>query len=139
MTSHTNHALDQLLRHIAKFEPDFIRLGAMSRDRETIMPRTLFELRLARTFRDPQGCLRTPAMKEMRLLTKQMIRLLESFTLGNTMVKPETLEKHGILSVEQVESLVKGAKSWFNADTAEHGEFDCWLGDEKMEARYVPL
>lgn len=41
----TNHALDQLLRHIARFEPDFVRLGGRSSD-PNIKKRTLFQLRL---------------------------------------------------------------------------------------------
>lgn len=37
----TNHALDQLLRHIAEFEPSFIRLGGQTKDQDKIKKRTV--------------------------------------------------------------------------------------------------
>ena len=48
ITAQTNHAVDQILRHIAKFEPNFIRLGGQTTDLETIKPRTLYELKASR-------------------------------------------------------------------------------------------
>ncbi|TIA08384.1 P-loop containing nucleoside triphosphate hydrolase protein [Aureobasidium pullulans] len=40
----TNHALDQLLRHVAEFEPSFIRLGGRSADTGVVKKRTLFNV-----------------------------------------------------------------------------------------------
>jgi hypothetical protein len=38
VAGHTNHVIDQLLRHIAIFEPDFMRLGGQTTDKEKICP-----------------------------------------------------------------------------------------------------
>jgi helicase required for RNAi-mediated heterochromatin assembly 1 len=54
VTCQTNHALDQLLRHIAQFEPNFVRLGGRSKDQDVIRKRTLFEVRQA-TSKPPVG------------------------------------------------------------------------------------
>lgn len=37
----TNHALDQILRHIAEFEPNFVRLGGQTKDQDVIKKRTV--------------------------------------------------------------------------------------------------
>ena len=41
VTCQTNHALDQLLRHVAQFEANFVRLGGRSKDQDVIQKRTL--------------------------------------------------------------------------------------------------
>ena len=46
VAAHTNHALDQLLRHVMNFEDKFIRLGGFTTDTENIKPRTLHEVKL---------------------------------------------------------------------------------------------
>lgn len=40
----TNHALDQLLRHVASFEENFIRLGGRSKDTGIVKQRTLYNV-----------------------------------------------------------------------------------------------
>lgn len=40
----TNHALDQLLRHIAAFEDNFVRLGGRSKDQDVVKERTLYNV-----------------------------------------------------------------------------------------------
>lgn len=70
ISAHTNHALDQLLRHIAKFEPEFVRLGAWTKDMEVIKPRTLFEIKDAVRHSNPIGGLRNPALTRMKQLAK---------------------------------------------------------------------
>lgn len=41
VTCQTNHALDQLLRHVAEFEPGFLRLGGQTKDQDKIKKRTV--------------------------------------------------------------------------------------------------
>ena len=65
ISAHTNHALDQLLRHVAKFEPEFIRLGAWTKDTVVIKPRTLFEIKSAVKYNHPRGGLRKPALARL--------------------------------------------------------------------------
>lgn len=46
VAAQTNHALDQLLTHIAAFEEKFVRLGSRcDKKNSTILARTLYELR----------------------------------------------------------------------------------------------
>ena len=47
VASHTNHALDQLLRYVKQFDEEFIRLGAFTTDKENIKPRTMYEVKQA--------------------------------------------------------------------------------------------
>ena len=41
VTCQTNHALDQLLRHVAEFETNFVRLGGQTKDQDKIKKRTV--------------------------------------------------------------------------------------------------
>ena len=45
ITAQTNHAVDQLLRHVNEFEPLFVRLGGRTKDSLVVFPRTLQALR----------------------------------------------------------------------------------------------
>ena len=49
----TNHALDQLLRHVAKFEERFIRLGGRSKDTGIVKERTLFAVSFTELLAQP--------------------------------------------------------------------------------------
>ncbi|KAG8525871.1 uncharacterized protein KY384_000631 [Bacidia gigantensis] len=135
VSSHTNHALDQLLRHIAEFEPEFVRIGGMSTDLEVVRPRTLYEIKQAVNFQDPKGCLRAPALKELRQLTKEMKSLLSSLMAGDKLPSAESFEQHGVISAKQRESLVKGAQQWFDCDSNAQDVLDYWLGDQKIETK----
>jgi helicase required for RNAi-mediated heterochromatin assembly 1 len=49
VAAQTNHALDQLLNHILRFEPNILRLGGRSnKANKAILERTLFNLRLSK-------------------------------------------------------------------------------------------
>ena len=138
ISAHTNHALDQLLRHVAKFEPDFIRLGAWTKDIEVIKPRTLFELKGAVRHSNPLGGLRNPALARLKQLTKEMTILLAPITQGKEMLNSRLYEQYDVISYAQYDSLVKGAKEWVRAepDDESAGDIAAWLGDERIEAKY---
>ena len=138
ISAHTNHALDQLLRHVAKFEPDFIRLGAWTKDVEVIKPRTLFEIKAAVRQNNPSGGLRTPALARLRQLTKEMTILLAPITQGKEMLNSKLYEQYNVISYVQHDSLVKGAKEWVRAEPNDEslGDIAAWLGDERIEAKY---
>ena len=138
ISAHTNHALDQLLRHVAKFEPDFIRLGAWTKDIEVIKPRTLFEIKDAVRHSAPMGGLRNPALARLKQLTKEMTILLAPFTQGKEMLTSKLYEQYDVISYEQYDSLVKGAKEWIRAEAEDDlsGDIAVWLGDERVEAKY---
>ena len=134
VAAHTNHAVDQLLRHIAQFEPNFIRLGGMSSDAE-IKKRTLYEVKQSEKIDNPPGSLRGRALKELRRLTKEMMAILSPLTSGKDLLSASTFEDYGFISSEQRQSLVKGAKEWFSADISADDVLATWLGDDKLEAK----
>ena len=138
ISAHTNHALDQLLRHVAKFEPDFIRLGAWTKDIEVIKPRTLFEIKDAVRHSNPLGGLRNPALARLRQLIKEMTILLAPITQGKEMLNSKLYEQYNVISYVQYDSLVKGAKEWVRAEPNDEsvGDIATWLGDERIEAKY---
>lgn len=110
VTAQTNHALDQLLRHIAIFEPNFVRLGGRSADQLIIKPRTLFEIkrRSPPSSSGPSG----GARRSRRELTKQMVKLLEPLEDGKEPLTAEFFHKYGLLTEAQVKSLVDHKQNW---------------------------
>lgn len=138
ISAHTNHALDQLLRHIAMFEPGFIRLGSWTKDMEVIKPRTLFEIKDTIKHSAPIGGLRGPALTKLRQLSKEMTILLAPLTQGKRPLASRLFEKYNIISYNQYDSLVTGAKDWIRAGTEDDsaGDIEIWLGDERIEAKF---
>lgn len=135
ITCQTNHALDQLLRHIAKLEPEsFVRLGGRSKDRDVIKKRTLYEVRNSQSDNPLPGSLAPSAKKKMRDLEKEIASLLAP-------LKPDTKStldhrmfvKLGLLTNDQADSLEAGASQWVQAEqsdpnTAARSPFTVWLG-----------
>ncbi|KAF2469321.1 uncharacterized protein BDR25DRAFT_343720 [Lindgomyces ingoldianus] len=105
VTCQTNHALDQLLRHAAEFEPNFVRLGGRSKDTDKVKRRTLFEVRS--NFSQPKNHtgLKSIAMKMIRELTKRMQMLLAPLESNKPPLDHRLLEKLGLITNEQAESL----------------------------------
>ncbi|CAD6587978.1 MAG: hypothetical protein ASARMPRED_003367 [Alectoria sarmentosa] len=138
ISAHTNHALDQLLRHVAKFEPEFVRLGAWTKDTEVIKPRTLFEIKDAVRRSNPIGGLRNPALARLKQLAKGMTLLLAPLTQGKELLNSRPFEQYNVITYEQYDSLVKGAKEWIRAGDDDDllGDIAIWLGDERVEAKY---
>lgn len=138
ISAHTNHALDQLLRQIAKFEPEFVRLGSWTKDTEVIKPRTLFEIKDAVKHSNPTGGLRRPALARLKQLAKEMTILLAPLTQGKELLNSKPFEQYNVISYDQYDSLVKGAKEWIRAGVEDDplGDVAIWLGDERIEAKY---
>lgn len=137
IAAHTNHALDQLLRHVAKFEPEFIRLGAWTKDIEVIKPRTLFEIKDAVKRSNPIGGLRNPALARLKQLAKEMTLLLAPLTQGKKLLNAKPFEQYNIISYDQYNSLIMGDKEWIRAEDDPLGDIIAvWLGDERIETKY---
>lgn len=129
VTCQTNHALDQLLRHVAPFEPMFIRLGGRSKDQDVVKKRTLYEVR--QNFSNPliaRG-LKGPAMKIQRDLTKTMQMILAPFEANQERpLDHKFLQELKLLTEEQANSLeFVGAQ--------DHSFMEVWLGTSMMDAR----
>lgn len=134
VTCQTNHALDQLLRHITKFEENFVRLGGRSKDKGVIKKRTLFEVRSSESNNPPPGGVgRGPRIK-MKQLEKDIESILEPLKESvKGLIDHRDLEKMGLLSSKQVESLVNGASQWTqatlsNPNEAARSPLSVWLG-----------
>ncbi|EFR00980.1 helicase [Nannizzia gypsea CBS 118893] len=129
IAAQTNHALDQLLRHISKFEQSYVRLGGRSTDSE-IRTRTVFELRKKNNLPPIIGGCLAPARKELRDLTDQIIELLSPFRTENSHspLQPSLFLNLGLISIAQHDSLIKGAAGWVRAGD-QTDPMSVWLGD----------
>ncbi|KAM5448740.1 putative RNA helicase [Microsporum audouinii] len=129
IAAQTNHALDQLLRHISRFEQRYVRLGGRSADPD-IRTRTVFELRKKNNFPSAIGGSLGPARKELRELTDQVVELLSPFRTehSHSPLQPSLFLNLGIISITQHNSLIKGATGWVRAGDRTD-PMSVWLGD----------
>ena len=132
VSAHTNHALDQILRHIAVFEPDFIRLGGMTLDEVIVKPRTLFEVRKATRlegFRPPIG------LQKAKTLTKRMCDLLKPLTDDEEPLPGALFAGFDIITATQNQSITKGAEQWHCLSDANFpsGDMATWLSPKNIE------
>lgn len=133
ISAQTNHALDQLLGHVARFEPNYIRLGGRSTNPE-VKKRALFEIRQKERIRPIPGGL---FGKSSSLLTKQskaMSAILEPLTnpgldpfSTDQVSGPETLQRLGVLNAQQAKSLEDGASQWVSTTVSTGGPLQLWL------------
>ncbi|KAF2084904.1 hypothetical protein K490DRAFT_47949, partial [Saccharata proteae CBS 121410] len=112
VTCQTNHALDQLLRHIADFEPQFARLGGQSKDFEVIRPRTLYELKQREKNYQVAGGYKGPARRAMDAQTKAMEHILAPLCPDGGLLRYPILREFGLLTEAQCDSLEKGDADW---------------------------
>lgn len=137
IAAQTNHALDQLLRHVALFEMNYVRLGGRSTDMD-IKKRTIFELRKANPIPTIPGGLFGPSKKRLKELAENIFKLLEPFAPGNSKspIPAAQLLKLNIISQLQYDLLVKGAEGWVHGgDQVE--PLSAWLGDRKVKFEVV--
>ncbi|KAH0553251.1 hypothetical protein GP486_006591 [Trichoglossum hirsutum] len=133
VTAQTNHALDQLLRHIAVFEPNFIRLGRRTMDQDVIKNRTLHEVRKTTSTPKIPGGLRGSAMRRLKDLTKSMTTILTPLRQKEPL-SPELLRNLNIISDAQCESFRRGAEEWVRIVDGNRppGPMASWLGDSLL-------
>lgn len=133
IAAQTNHALDQLLEHISRFEPEYIRLGGRSTNSE-VKKRALFEVRQRERIKQIPGGL---LGRTNNLLTKQskaMSAILEPIAkpgpdLFSTELTsgPQTLVQLGVLTAQQAKSLEVAASRWVSTTDAVDGPIRLWL------------
>ncbi|PVI01502.1 P-loop containing nucleoside triphosphate hydrolase protein [Periconia macrospinosa] len=138
VTCQTNHALDQLLRHVAEFEPNFIRLGGRSKDTDKIKKRTLFEVR--NNNQQFSSAKKRNAASELRQLTARMQILLKPLEMGQTCLDQRALAKLDIITEEQAESLENVGKFAMGSLDAESSpapgfEMEQWMGRSLIQSR----
>ncbi|KAL9048752.1 MAG: hypothetical protein Q9162_007569, partial [Coniocarpon cinnabarinum] len=141
ITCQTNHALDQLLGHVALFEPSYVRIGSRSSS-EVVKKRTLYELKRDR--KPPPF----KAMQTWRKLESQISKLIAP--LIKAPAGPESkdtfdlelLRELGVLSNEQCDSVIEGAKVWVSyEEDADERPLLKWIGKqlEPVRPRHQPL
>ncbi|KAK6436820.1 hypothetical protein LTR95_006991 [Oleoguttula sp. CCFEE 5521] len=131
----TNHALDQLLNHVAPFCPELARLGGRSKDRNYIKSRTMYELRQAESNNKLPGSAGNGTRQAMARLEKEIAALLLPLKPDNEAVLDhDLLASLGLLTDHQVKSLIDGASQWVqakqsNPNHAARSPLMVWLGD----------
>jgi helicase required for RNAi-mediated heterochromatin assembly 1 len=117
VAAQTNHALDQLLSHCAKFEPDFVRLGGrFDKENLDIKNRSLFELRTNTPDFRGTGW---GVYKEMKNRVAE-IQMDLAPLCTEEMLMAETLLAHDIITKDQYESLHE--KGWTTNESSENDE-----------------
>ncbi len=139
LAAHTNHAVDQLLRQVARFEPAFIRLGGMTIHHEIIKPRTLFEIREQAS----QGAgFKGPSLAKLNCVKQELKQLMAPLLDSEGPISANIFKQYGIITETQLASLEKGAAEWVRVDEPDQvpGDIAMWLGRElvKADARTVP-
>jgi helicase required for RNAi-mediated heterochromatin assembly 1 len=125
VAAQTNHALDQILRHISNFDDNYIRLGGRSTNVE-VKKHTLYETRKKDQVRPPIGCLFGRAMKEQDDLTKAMLATIAPLVREGAAhpLAPDL----GIITSVQADSLIAGASQWVSASAGQpHDPMSLWL------------
>ncbi|KAL5406333.1 hypothetical protein PMIN03_007833 [Paraphaeosphaeria minitans] len=143
VTCQTNHALDQLLRHIAEFEPNFIRLGGQTKDQDKIKKRTLYEVRSTFEQHKMPGSRKNRATGALRQLTAKMQLLLVPFEKvpDKGPLDHRLLVKLGLLTEEQAVSLEVDAPYVMGIpQTTPSIQMEQWLGRclERCDHPYQP-
>lgn len=110
VTAQTNHALDQLLRRTSQFEPNYIRLGGRSKDKD-IKKRTLFEIRSNTPQQKQPGSQKVQATIAMRKLTTSCQMLLAPLEANKPPLDHQTLLTLGLITKKQANSLVLESQS----------------------------
>lgn len=133
IAAQTNHALDQLLGHVSKFEPNYIRLGGRSTNVE-VKKRALFEVRTKTRLPLAPGTLLGKAITNWELVSKKFVALLEP--LHTATQKPfsiETLVSHGVINEKQSKSLGTGASRWVTSNGEETDPVSLWVDRSLIE------
>jgi helicase required for RNAi-mediated heterochromatin assembly 1 len=134
VTCQTNHALDQLLRHIALFEDSFIRLGGRSADTGVVKRRTLFGIQEELKKSNPTGT-KEPAglrfaRKNMRVMENDWKRVLALFDASSQACKPMDEDDFaGRLTPQHIESL-RNSRWQTNDNSSEVPPIIRWLGSD---------
>ncbi|KAE8157032.1 P-loop containing nucleoside triphosphate hydrolase protein [Aspergillus tamarii] len=132
IASQTNHALDQLLRHVSRFERNYIRLGGRSNDPE-IKKRTLFEVRQNEPIATIQGSVLGQAQRRYNKYHHTVADLLQNFSVENdgALLPPELFTTYGLLTATQCDSLERGTKGWIRPNHEEDANpLVAWLGEQ---------
>ncbi|KAH8816936.1 P-loop containing nucleoside triphosphate hydrolase protein [Xylogone sp. PMI_703] len=126
VAAQTNHAIDQLLDLVEKFEPEFLRLGGRSsKQNQAITNRTLHELRRTKDKAKYRSI--RAAYGELKLRVEEIKEYLAPL-LESSLLSVDVLLKRGIITQSQSDSLHED--SWITANDPElpSGSLSAWVG-----------
>jgi helicase required for RNAi-mediated heterochromatin assembly 1 len=113
IAAQTNHAVDQLIKHVQVFEENIVRLGGRcDKENVEIIKRTLHELR-KNTQDGPNGKRAYKMCKIQLELHINKIQLLMSPLLTTSVLNDQMLIKHGLITEEQKDSLYE--PGWYDS------------------------
>ncbi|RFU29613.1 hypothetical protein B7463_g6744, partial [Scytalidium lignicola] len=130
VAAQTNHAIDQLLDLIEKFEPEFLRLGGRSsKQNGAITSRTLHELRRTKDkakYRNIRA-----AYSDLKLRTNEIKKCLAPL-LDSGLLPADILLKRGIITSSQYDSLHED--NWITADDPNFSSspLSSWVGADQL-------
>ncbi|KMU83347.1 helicase required for RNAi-mediated heterochromatin assembly 1 [Coccidioides immitis H538.4] len=133
IAAQTNHALDQLLRHVSTFERNYVRVGGRSMDLE-IRKRTVYELRKKYNIPFIPGGALGLARKQYRLLSDKVAELIQPFTLDRSgmPLQAALFLKLELITQSQHDSLLRGAEGWIHSGD-EIDPVSAWLGEQMIK------
>lgn len=116
VAAQTNHALDQILRHVSHFDDNYIRLGGRSQNVE-VKKHTLYEIKKKDKVRPPVGSIFGRAMKDQSDLARAMVETISPLVREGAShpLAPNVLCELGIITPSQAHSLVAGASQWVSS------------------------
>lgn len=120
IAAQTNHALDQLIKHVQVSEENIVRLGSRcDKENVEIIKRTLYELR--KTTKDGPTSKRELKARKIQLdMHINKIQLLMSPLLTASALTDEILVKHGLITDEQKDSLYE--PGWYEANQSQRDD-----------------
>jgi helicase required for RNAi-mediated heterochromatin assembly 1 len=130
----TNHALDQLLKHVYPFEHGIIRLGGRTQDREDIKKRTMYNVRQGSNVK-VQGSSAHAISKEMDTIRNKMCEILAP--LAADLISPDALFELKLINEKQHESFADGMNDWVQAqgESKPNSPIATWLNDSVVPIR----
>ncbi|KAK6540805.1 hypothetical protein TWF694_008194 [Orbilia ellipsospora] len=128
----TNHALDQLLRHVLEFEPNIIRLGGRTQDRDKLYKKTLYNVRQASPNFDVQGGRFLESKRKLRRLNLTAERLMKLLKEGH--MTPDALLKYDIITQAQRDSFQNFADQWAKPPSAPAGPLNNPMDEDQFSA-----
>ncbi|RDW66768.1 hypothetical protein BP5796_09517 [Coleophoma crateriformis] len=130
IAAQTNHAVDQLLNHLAAHEDNFARLGGRSsKEHVQIQERTMYNLRI-KTPITGSGEFKT-ASDQIRIRTIELESVLGAILVEDPILDLKMLERK-VLTQEQYDSLHDS--DWISADDdwAPTSSLHAWVGKQNL-------
>jgi len=136
VSAQTNHALDQLLNHVLKFEPNIVRLGGRcDKGNKEILERTLYHLKGSEAGRkiENMGQGLKPTQVGLELKGHAIVEVLNPL-LSQNLVTAETFLQWGVICQEQYDSLYQDPWAGEKGGNSLVGMESCTFGPTSQNA-----